>query len=206
MPDSFRQMILCPETPEFTMLSTDLIEILNQVGLIGASIHSGLDNGVEGVAGQRFYVGQHFLQHISFMGCAPAIEFALPDNTDHSDLSRAWDQFTFIYLPEPPVEPVWRADLDMAKPACPECKKRIPRSAEYIDRAAGSLSCPHCGRHASVCEYNWREFGGCARTMISIVNVYPKEAIPSGNLLNQLTKLTGVTWRYFYINESLSFK
>jgi len=45
---------------------------------------------------------------------------------------------------------------------------------------------------------NWREFGGCARTLISLVNVYPKEAMPTENLLLQLEEQTQTAWRYFY--------
>jgi hypothetical protein len=200
MPNRFRQMILCPETAEVALASNKLQGTLEELGLIGDAFDAPDDVSAE----KRFYVGKHFLQHISFMGCAPAIEFVPPadeqTNTEQSNKLTRWDQFTFIVLPEPFLEPKWQADLEMAKPACPHCGKRISHSAQYIEESTASLTCTHCHHQASVCEYNWREFGGCAQTMISIVNVYPKEAIPSSNLLNQLTKLTEVSWRYFYIH------
>lgn len=206
MPECFRQMILCPERADFSMAPTELVAVLNQLDLIGARIETGIETTIDNnPGGQRYLVGEHFLQHVSFMGCAPAVEFAPPDdgpNNTHSDVA-AQDQFTFIYLPELFNEPVWQADLKMAKAGCPACNKRTPCSDEYLDMAKGLFTCPHCQQQSSVCDIDWREFGGCAKTMISIVNVYPKEAIPSGNLISQLSKLTNVAWRYFYINGSL---
>jgi len=207
MPDSFRQMILCPELADFTLTPCELQTVLTQLGLIGDAIDTSGETTRDTTEAPRFYVGVHFLQHISFMGCAPAIEFVPPDDeqthTGETEASTHWHQFTYIVLPQPFNKPVWQADLEMAKPACPECGKRIPRPAEYIEGSAVSLSCPHCQSQASVCEYNWREFGGCAKTMFSIVYVYPKEAIPSSNLLNRLEEHTKVSWRYFYINGPL---
>lgn len=185
------------------MPSSKLQAVLEKLGMIGDAI----DTIGDATDDQRFYVGNHFLQHISFMGCAPAVEFVPPDREQVSngqpEKPTSWDQFTFIVLPEPFNEPNWLADLEMAKTTCPQCGKRFSQSAEYIDELAANLTCPHCYFQAPVCEFNWREYGGCARTMISIVNVYPKEAIPSGNLLNQLKELTEVAWRYFYINGPL---
>ena len=95
----------------------------------------------------------------------------------------------------------------MAKPQCPVCNKRTalhPGQVQtYIDKSKSQFSCPHCQQQSNLCELNWREFGGCARTMISIVNVYPKEAIPTDSLLLQLEEQTQITWRYFYYHGSL---
>ena len=201
MADSFRQLILCPQIPEFSVASVDLLAALDQIGLTGPGIGADVDSA-HGKKGQRFLVGQHFLQHISFMGCAPAIEFSPPEGGGASKIT-GWDQFTFVYLPAGSGHALWLADIDMARPVCPACKRRIPRSGDYIDATGALLTCPHCQNKAAVCEVDWREFGGCAKTMISIVNVYPKEAMPSENLLNQLSKRTNVAWRYFYINGSL---
>lgn len=184
MTEKLRQMILCPQTDEVLMETGDLLGVLHRLGLLGDEL--------EASHGRRFSVGPHFLQHISFMGCAPAIEFEPSE-----------EPFTFIHVPEAFSVPRWQADLDMAKPVCPSCRKRITGPAGCVDSDNQSLRCPHCQYQAPVCEYDWREFGGCGRSMVSIVNVYPKEAIPSGNLLNQLAELTAHKWRYFYINAAL---
>lgn len=194
MPDSFRQLILCPENPEFALESSELVDVLAKLGLVGEAIGTTKD--------QRFYVGQSFLQHISFMGCAPAVEFMPPDGKPVNS-STDWDRFTFIFLPEPFITSKWVGDLQMARPVCPQCGKRISKPGEHVDTHIASLRCPHCHSQSPVCKFDWREFGGCARTMVSIVNVYPKEVIPSSNLLNQLAALTKVAWRYFYINGLL---
>ena len=198
-------MILCPERADFSMPPTELAAVLNKVGLIGSKIETGIETGTDNSpGGQRYLVGDHFLQHISFMGCAPAVEFAPAGDVNGG--TAAQNKYTFIYLPEPFNEPLWQADLLMAKAGCPTCNKRTPcsdGSDEYFEPAKSLFTCPHCHQQSPVCDVDWREFGGCAKTMISIVNVYPKEAIPSGNLINQLATLTNVAWRYFYINDSL---
>jgi hypothetical protein len=140
------------------------------------------------------------------MGCAPAIEFqpVNPDSQDNGNGHFDLTSFTYIYLPSPYQQPAWYADLQMAKPACPACHKRIVQPENNIDQANMHMSCPHCGQTSPVCDFNWREFGGCAQVLVSIVNVYPKEAIPSSNLLNQLAMLTQVGWRYFYFHGPLA--
>jgi len=193
---NFRQMILHPNDADFSIEFSDLLAILAQLGLTGARLDTHLDTGGE----QQFLVGEHFLQHISFMGCAPAIEFAPEQEGALSDIAKL-QKFIFVHLPEPADSPRWLADLDMAKPICPACKKRFARCSEYIDKV--NMTCPHCGQLSRLCDFGWREFGGCAKTMVSIVNAYPKETIPSGNLLSQLAKLTDVEWDYFYFNGPL---
>jgi hypothetical protein len=195
MSEHFRQLVLSPEPADFTMNISDLLEILGQTGLIGEPITSCAD--------KRFYVGPHFLQHISFMGCAPAIEFKPSERGAEDEQELAWHSFSFVYVADIFAHPVWYADLLLAKPVCPACGKRIASPADTIEADNSTLRCPHCQVQAPVCEFNWKEFGGCAQVMLSVVNVYPKEAIPSSNLLNKLAKLSDVEWRYFYINGSL---
>jgi len=199
-------MILCPEVPDFAMAPADLVAVLNLVGLIGAKIETGNETEINNSpGGQRYLVGEHFLQHISFMGCAPAVKFAPSDDApnDASCGAAAQHQYTFIYLPALFDAPFWQVDFVMAKAGCPKCKKRTPGADVHLDTSSSLFTCPHCQQQSPVCDIDWREFGGCAKTMFSIANVYPKEAIPSGNLISQLSSLTNVAWRYFYINGSL---
>jgi hypothetical protein len=184
MTDKRRQMILCPHTEDLLIETAELVDVLHELGMLGDEL--------EASSGRNYCVGPHFLQHISFMGCAPAIEF-----------EPSGGEFTYLHLPEPFSKPRWQADLDMARPTCPSCRKRISGPAQYVDAQSSYLLCPHCQQQAPVCAYDWREFGGCARTMVSIVNVYPKEAIPSDNLLNRLAELTEDAWRFFYLNAPL---
>lgn len=203
MTERFRQLILCPEQTDFKLESSELVTILDELGLIGEQI-AGPAVGDNLTDSLRFYVGPHFLQHISFMGCAPAIEFQPPNSDNQRQAIEALDAFTFVHVPKIFQQPVWYADLQMAKPACPACNKRVAKPDSKVDKENMSMTCPHCGYQAPLCDFDWREYGGCTQMLISIVNVYPKEAIPSNNLLNQITKRTGVAWRYFYINAPLA--
>ena len=182
MPKSFRQLVLCPEDPQWMSSVTE--DACRAVGLIAEVIDEQTPS--------RFYIGDQFLQHVSFMGCAPDIEFT-PDQDKELD----WQQFTFVHLSSDSIEAHCFVDLDMAKPQCPACQKRIREPRLYLSKM-GRQRCPHCQHEAELGEFNWREFGGCARTRVSIVNAYPKEAIPTDNLLQQLEKQTQVKWRYFY--------
>jgi len=186
MPQYFRQLVFCPDDPLWISNTTE--DVCRALGLIAEAID-------EMPAG--FYIGQQFLQHINFMGCAPAIEF-VPDKDKELD----WQQFTFVNLSPLRAEPVCHVDLDMAKPQCPRCNKRIRQPRPYVN-TKGQLSCPHCQHAADISDYDWREFGGCARTMVSIVNVYPKEAIPTDHLLLQFERHTQIKWRYFYFHGRL---
>ena len=206
MSKSYRQLVLCPQNPQWIpaardVSSTGLIkleQVLRSLGLIA--------DQVDATQRGRFYIGEQFLQHISFMGCAPALEFQ-PTGERSLIGEPDWQQFTFVHIPPVLDEPGWYADLSMAKPQCPECTRRSALSGDkqvnYFDEFKYHYCCPHCQQKTKVCEVNWREFGGCARVMISIVNVYPKEAIPTENLLLQLEKQTQIAWRYFYYDGSL---
>ena len=191
MHERFRQLILCPEQVDMIFSREQLMGILLQIGLLGEPVNTDQN--------QRFFVGPNFLQHISFTGCAPAIEFQPTEPKQENQ----WLSFTFIQLPGPFEMPQWLADLQMAKPGCPHCSKRIIHSEKHLNQSQRSLTCPHCQYQGDVCEFQWREFGGCASSLLSIVNVYPKEAIPTTNLLNQLQTLTKIDWRYFYFNGPL---
>lgn len=188
MSDHYRQLLLCPQDVECVVDS--LVEIGRDLGLLG--------QGINGAQAKRFYIGEQFLQHINFMGCAPAIEFA-----PATDSELDWNQFTFIDVLSKSDKPICLIDWERARPQCQHCKKRISQPGNSLDRNTRTLSCPHCGVESDLTNFNWREFGGCARSMISIVNVYPKEAIPTENLLLQFEKQSGRAWRYFYFNGPL---
>jgi hypothetical protein len=183
----YRQLILVPQVSQWTC--ADLPEQLRQLGLLSVAVTPARAN--------RYLIGNNFLQQINFMGCAPAIEF---EPSAQDDL--LWNTFIFI-MPCEFSQPRWCADLDMAKPACPHCKKRITQTATHLDSSTLLLTCPHCTEQNHVCAFDWKEYGGCAKTMVVIANVYPKEAIPTDSLLTQLENLTGTAWRYFYFNGPL---
>ncbi len=185
MSEKLRQLVLCPVQSDDLVSASQLHQTLAEVGLIGANVDSAHP--------YHFYIGPQFLQHVSFMGCAPAIEFA-----PKQDGVLSWSEFTFIYTPPTFEAPQYFADFDMAKPACPSCHKRLSLQHLTYKDMKSELTCTACSTTASLCKWDWREFGGCGRQFVFIANVYPKEGIPSDSLLNRLQQLTGFGWRYFY--------
>lgn len=141
----------------------------------------------------RYLIGEAFLQLFSFMGCAPSIEF-MPPHSERPD----WDSFVFIHLSSVTEQARWLVDHDSAKPACPHCQRRTRDWMSHYQPESALIHCPHCQQLASVCDWRWYDAGACARYFISIVNVYPKEAMPTEALFEQLQQTTGVAWQYFY--------
>jgi len=187
MKKTVRQLVLCPRDENW---QAEITVPLQKLGLLGEPVIPEKMN--------HYLIGDQFLQHISFMGCSPAVEFE-PASDNHI----AWDSFIFVYIPAPTQESVWLADKQMAKPACPACEKRTTawRSVYFPDE--GRINCKHCDTESSVCAWNWFDAGGCARQFICIVNVFPRESIPSDHFLQQLAKLTGTNWQYFYVDAPL---
>jgi hypothetical protein len=190
MVERYRQLLFVPVQQDAVLDSTLLASALAGLGFIGKQIATQWP--------QRFYIGDRFLQHLNFMGCAPALEF-VPADASRPD----WSAFTFISLHDP--WPTSRCLIDpmMAKPVCPQCGKRHALTEQVQLYLEMTLTCPHCQTHANLAKWDWREFGGCGRQFISIVNVYPKEALPTEDLLRQLHEVTRLEWRYFYMHGSL---
>ena len=190
MTDAYRQLLFVPSQQDAQLEQAVLANTLSALGLIGQQINAHWP--------QRFYIGDRFLLHLNFMGCAPALEF-VPNDTNLPN----WSTFTYISLYGPWLAARCLIDPMMAKPACPHCGKRhalADHARLFIDMA---LACPHCQTTAPIEKWDWREFGGCGRQFFSIVNVYPKEALPTQDLLNQLQEVTQLEWRYFYVHAEL---
>jgi hypothetical protein len=188
---SYRQLILVPTQADWQPDDRESwLAQLQQKGFLGKQLDS--------TFADRFSIGEYFLQFFSFMGCSPAVEFSPPDE-DAID----WQRFTFISIPAALSETKWLADRQTARPACPACKKRTREWLEQKAATTRTLQCPACQSITPVCDWNWYDGGGCARQFVSIVNVYPREAIPTDHFLNLLADTTGTTWRYFYIDSAL---
>ena len=186
-----RQLILIPS--DINWLLEDMPALLTKLehhGVLGQCVDTGEHD--------RYLIGDRFLQYFSFMGCSPAVEFE-PVNEGNID----WQHFIFIHVPQTLPEIKWLVDYQTAKPTCPLCHKRTRDWPDALQQEQQVLQCPHCSAATPVCEWNWHDSGGCARQFICIVNVYPREAIPSDHFLKLLAEITGVEWRYFYVNLPL---
>lgn len=196
MTQAYRQLVLCPQDSFWQGASQDELEhLLRETGLIGAALEA---DPTLTISHRHYLVGDHFLQHINFMGCAPAVEF-FPEQGKPVDRQR----ITFIHTSPATATPQWYAELTLARPRCPQCAKRFAGAADGLDTTTGQLTCPHCQMRSAVSEFDWKEYGGSSCIHLSIANAYPKETLPSSSLLQQLEQRTGTPWRYFYYNGEL---
>ena len=187
------QLILHVRDPAYVPESVAQIEkILREVGLIGKPWGDASE--------QRYLIGERFLQLVTFLGCAPAIELEPPTNGDtefcHLGISQFYSSARFM------------ADSQGVLPRCPHCRKRIADWQSIIrywqDNAAYQTQCPACHRDMAPSEIDWRQSAGFGRFFISIFNIYPREAIPTEALLNTLKKFTNQSWDYFYLREAMN--
>lgn len=191
METKYRQLLLCPTEQRWVPASQPHWRtLLRDLGVVGAV--------PDAAVGDRYLIGDAFLQLFSFMGCAPSIEF---EPTPAAAID--WHSFVFVQLSPSLAQPRWLADRDMAKPGCPACQRRMRNWPQAYDADKAMLQCVHCGNLAHVCNWRWYDGGGCARQFISIVNVYPKESLPTEALMSQLEEETGIPWQYFYLNAPL---
>lgn len=191
METAYRQLVLCPTDQDWVPLShSQLHTILQDFGVVGSRVDTSQQ--------ERYLIGNAFLQLFSFMGCAPSIEFA-PTSTGAID----WHSFVFVQLSPILEHPRWLVDRSMAKPGCPVCERRMRDWSASYDAVKGTLECVHCQHVDHVCNWRWYDGGGCARQFVSIVNVYPKESLPTDTLLSHLQQETAIPWQYFYLHASL---
>lgn len=187
---ALRQLVLIPETADWLAPSqTAFVQQLTELGLLGQAL---ADHA------QCFVTGENFLQQFSFMGCAPSLNFATRAAT-----SSELEELVFIHVHTAQGAPLWYGDALLGKPACPLCHKRNAGWRSRFSEVQLTIRCLHCEQAAPVCAWKWFDAGGCARQFISIANVYPKESIPTGALMQDLATLTGVNWTYFYLHAPL---
>lgn len=196
-------LILHPVAPDYAPASIPALEAaLRHIGLIGeawAGTVAATDTGTAAQAGReaeprRYLIGPHFLQLITFMGCAPAIELAPP--------AAAGAGFCHVSLASPLARPQFRADRQGVRPRCPACRSRIADWPQRVEawRAdpAAQAACPACGELLAVPHIDWRHSAGCARQFVFIHDIYPREALPTEALFTALQGVTGQHWDYFY--------
>lgn len=180
------QLVFYPIDPHWCPAQvTTLRDCLTELRLIGDPV---VQDPV-----RRFLIGSAFLQYVSFMGCAPAVQFSPEAGAD----------FIHWYISPCLPTPRWIIDRQQALPRCQQCRARISNWRDQIDSAAvntatTSVVCMSCQCSNALSQLDWRHGAGQARQFISVLNIYPKEALPTEALLTMLQQHTGTTWDYFY--------
>ena len=159
------------------------ISSLQETGLIASAIDDQANS---------FYSGERFLEHIAYMGCSPAIQFEASDDSD---------SFCHIRLHQYDRPVLIASKKQSRPPQCPRCQKPV-RSFDLQQQGEQDtpvrISCESCGEASPTDDFNWRKMGGCARTLIEVTDIFPKEAIPQQSLLDKLGSITQTDWHYFY--------
>lgn len=161
-----------------------LIDRLYDIGMIGQA--------VEHLAENRYLIGDHFLQYITFMGCAPAIELVPGEGKSsdfcHLEICQGNSKLKFI------------ADEVLANPRCTECKTNVINWQEQMMNWEDGvlIRCPECDASLQPQKLNWRRAAGFVSQHIAIHGIYPKEALPTEALINKLQATFSLNWDYFY--------
>ena len=174
-------LFLNPQQHNFSIQhDPHFISALQEIGLISKKINLQETD-------DRYFTGDNFLEHIAYMGCAPAIQFEADENSD---------AFSHIKIHYCKSAKLIYSKTHSRPPQCPNCKKPV---ANWQDKQSDtSIECDRCCTTARIDQFNWRKMAGYARLFIEITDIFPKEAIPQPALLDKLTAITGVKWLYFY--------
>ncbi len=183
------RLALHPADPAFRPVSPDdLIATLQRIGLVGAPWTDG--------GAHRFLIGDHFLQLVTFMGCAPAIALEPP--------AEGAGNFCHVQLRVLDDGPRLYADRRHFNPRCPHCGKRSPQwraaLAQWECAPDAPVPCPLCAAPASAAALDFREGAALACTFIEIHDIHPREALPTEALFRALTEATGTAWQHAYLD------
>ncbi len=171
-----------------------LLSVLEGAGLIADKLAPEDVDGRE----EHYLVGQHFFEHISFLGCSPSLKLVPP-----AEGKRGADaEFCHVGV-DCSDEVKFLGGNNVRSPQCPQCKavdddwsSLIPfweKAPEVFTR-----QCLGCGATKPLHMYNWRRTAGFAAMSVHIWGVHQSEAVPNEVLLKELEALTRCPWEYFY--------
>lgn len=180
------RLVLLPDQFDSGMQDADdLLQQLHAIGFIGDAVSGST---------QIFRAGEHFFDHLSFLGCSPYIRLEPKDPADNN--------YCHVRV-QNSDSPIFYFGQNIRIPACPDCKKPL-KSVSDLLKDAGAVSphdiwaCEHCGRNGEMRELNWRKTAAFTRIAIEIWSVHPNEAVPNSFLMGKLDEVTGMNWRYIY--------
>ena len=191
--EKYRQLLFSPRDSDWRASSAcTLGETLLELGFTGDPVVSDAN---------RYLAGDSFLQSISFMGCSPAIELApvYVAETGQPD----WAKFTFIATVDRLDAISCYFDPQHARPRCYACQKINRQWLTTPFSLKESLICQHCEQAQTIAQVDWKDTGACARAFISVVNIFPREAVPVDAFLQQLAQATGQVWNYSYVFDAI---
>jgi len=136
-----------------------------------------------------FTPSDQFMMLITFLGCSPNIKLEVKTEIK---TSVKWDISAY-------------GGNSIEKLVCPNCKSKIQDPSLLISKFNKqknwhSLCCKH---KIDIQTINWRKSAGFSQSFIQINNIFPKEAIPSDQLLLLLSNFSQSNWNYFYSKQEV---
>lgn len=178
------KLVLHPDTSAPTPDPETVLTALRNLGVIGAPFL--LDDRT------HYRTGPGFLDHLTFLGCAPSIELD-PPATGADEAARAG---RFCHVQVHPLNPEPRARYRAGQgPRCRAC--RCEMTPQALTLPQDPITCPGCGQTVPASGLNWRQAGGCAQLFLDIWGIHTGEAVPGEQLLERL----GAGWRFFYTED-----
>ena len=153
-----------------------LVKAMSELGLVGINLDQSLSD---------YLPGDRFLEHITFLGCSPNIALSPEEGT----------QYCYIRFAQMRPSPVLYASTNTVPPRCRQCEQVMHDWRNASDPGF----CNRCSVEARQDNLMWRRQGALSRWVIEILNIYPREAVPSVLLLRTLENVSGVEWRYAYL-------
>ncbi len=142
---------------------------------------------------QVWLCGEQFPHLITFMGCSPFLQFEPPADGSQNFCHVEIHHFTDIRV---------FTGSQTAPPRCPHCRHRFADWKASLPVAGVAFDCPKCEHSLSQESLDWRQSGGAGCFFIEIHHIFPGEAVPADKLMHELQKLSGESWKYFYIADS----
>ncbi len=134
----------------------------------------------------QFYVGTRFLDHMTFLGCSPAIALSPDEGDDYCfvKMGSLTEQYELI------------AGRNAVVPKCKQCDQKKENWRALI---TDDDFCSNCSNSDQASNLAWRRTAAMVRYCVEVMHIYPHEAIPSPEIMSRLESACGLPWRHAYI-------
>ena len=183
------RLVLYPKAANTVISERVLAEALGKIQFTGEAFMEAGD--------KRYFAGDRFIDHISFLGCSPCINLQPAEAGEEEN-----DEFCHVSFVIADA-PLFLAGDNLGPPSCPSCRKRQQSGELAISQWQSvtedmSWECEHCGQVHPYAALNWRHTAAVARTSIHVWGIHESEAVPNESLMNCLKELNVGEWEYFY--------
>lgn len=138
------------------------------------------------VANNHSYLlpGSRMMEFITYLGCSPAMSTG--------------DNQARIYLHQyPELTGLGGESIDTLR--YPQCKHAIPNPQHLLSKPlSDQWQCNQCSNNGLIRDINWRRSAAYSKIFVEITNIFPREAIPSTQLIELLKAFSHSKWNWFY--------